>query len=184
MALVVECGKSSGGASLESWGDGLAGNYSRRLWCWQYMWVPHRQLKGTRKQGQREKKWIVLTQLWWIYPEFLQSGNLQHMAVPRLRIKLELYVLAYTMATTMQDLSQVCDLHSNIGSLTHWARPAIEPASSWILVRFISVEPQWELRVFFFSQHSCGHGINILWLCTVFSMNCMGYDEYQNVVSM
>ena len=39
--------------------------------------------------------------------------------------------------------------HSNAGSLTHWARPGIEPASSWMLVRFVSTEPQWELRGFF-----------------------------------
>ena len=28
--------------------------------------------------------------------------------------------------------------HSNAGSLTHWARPGMEPASSWILVGFIN----------------------------------------------
>ena len=33
----------------------------------------------------------------------------------------------------------------NSGSLTHWARPEIEPESSWILVRFVSAVPQWEL---------------------------------------
>ena len=31
------------------------------------------------------------------------------------------------------------------GSLTHWARPGIEPATSWLLVGFISNVPQWEL---------------------------------------
>ena len=36
---------------------------------------------------------------------------------------------------------------SNAGSLTHWARPGIEPASSWMLVRFFSGEPWWELQV-------------------------------------
>ena len=35
--------------------------------------------------------------------------------------------------------------HANAGSLIHWARPGIEPMSSWILVRFISAEPRWEL---------------------------------------
>ena len=35
--------------------------------------------------------------------------------------------------------------HSNAGSLTHWARPGIEPASLWILVWFNSAEPQQEL---------------------------------------
>ena len=33
----------------------------------------------------------------------------------------------------------------NAGSLTHWARPGIKPAASWILVRFVSTAPQWEL---------------------------------------
>ena len=31
-------------------------------------------------------------------------------------------------------------------SLTHWARPGIEPVSSWMLVRFVSTAPQWELQ--------------------------------------
>ena len=35
------------------------------------------------------------------------------MKVPRLGVKLELQLLAYTTATTMQDLSCICDLHHN-----------------------------------------------------------------------
>ena len=35
--------------------------------------------------------------------------------------------------------------HGNAGSLTHGARPGIELVSSWILVRLITTEPQWEL---------------------------------------
>ena len=35
--------------------------------------------------------------------------------------------------------------HGNPGSLTHWARPGIEPASLRIPVRFVTTEPQWEL---------------------------------------
>ena len=34
--------------------------------------------------------------------------------------------------------------HSNMESLTHWARPGIKPVSSWILVRFVTTEPQQE----------------------------------------
>ena len=30
--------------------------------------------------------------------------------------------------------------------LTHWVRPGIEPAPSWILVRFVTVQPQQELH--------------------------------------
>ena len=35
--------------------------------------------------------------------------------------------------------------HGNTGSLTHRARPGIKPASSWMLVRFVSAEPRQEL---------------------------------------
>ena len=35
--------------------------------------------------------------------------------------------------------------HGNAGSLTHSAKPEIEPASSWILVGFVSAVPQQEL---------------------------------------
>ena len=45
--------------------------------------------------------------------------------------------------------------HSNDGSPTHWSRPRIEPASSWILVRFVSAVPQWEL-LHVFVLFSCG----------------------------
>ena len=53
----------------------------------------------------------------------------RHMEVPRLRVKSELQLPAYITA------------HSNAGSLTQWARPEIKPASSWMLVRFISAVP-------------------------------------------
>ena len=38
--------------------------------------------------------------------------------------------------------------HSNAGSLTHWVEPGIEPAFSWLLIRFVTAEPQGELKVF------------------------------------
>ena len=56
------------------------------------------------------------------------------MEVPRLRVELELQLPAYTTA------------HGNAGSLTHGARPGIEPVSSWMLVRFVSTEPRQELH--------------------------------------
>ena len=37
--------------------------------------------------------------------------------------------------------------HHNAGCLTHCMRPGIEPTCSWILVRFVSTEPQWELPI-------------------------------------
>ena len=58
---------------------------------------------------------------------------LQHMEVPRLGIELELQLPAYTTA------------HGNTGSLIHWARLEIESTSSWILVGFVTTEPQQEV---------------------------------------
>ena len=49
--------------------------------------------------------------------------------------------------------------HSNTRSLTHWVMPGIEPASSWMLVRFVSTEPQRELHINFWGEIS-------LWLYT------------------
>ena len=68
----------------------------------------------------------------------------QHMEVPRLGVKSELQLPAYTTATATQDPIQVCDLcHS---SWQHWIlnSPSKARVSSWILVGFITAKPQWE----------------------------------------
>ena len=73
------------------------------------------------------------------------------MEVPRLRVKLELQPMACTTATAMQDPSCVCDpYHSSWQRqiLNPLSRLGMEPVSSWILVRFISAEPRWELLFF------------------------------------
>ena len=65
---------------------------------------------------------------------FLFLGlHLQHVEVPKLGAESELSPPAYTTVP------------SNTRSLTHWARPGIEPASSWLLVSFVSTEPWGEL---------------------------------------
>ena len=74
----------------------------------------------------------------------------RHMEIPRLGVESELQPLAYPTATVTSDLSHVCAVtsttaHGNTRSLTHWVRPGTEPASSWMLVRFVSIEPRWEL---------------------------------------
>ena len=56
------------------------------------------------------------------------------MEVPRLGVKSELQLSAYTIA------------HSKARSLTHWVRPGIEPASSWMLVGFVTTEPRQEFQ--------------------------------------
>ena len=44
--------------------------------------------------------------------------------------------------------------HGNAKSLTYWVRPGIKPASSWLLVRFISTEPWWGLCGFILIENN------------------------------
>ena len=63
------------------------------------------------------------------------------MEVPRLRVELELQLLAYTTATATGDPSHNCHLHHSSRQcwvLNHRGRPGIETVSSWILVRFVN----------------------------------------------
>uniref|UniRef100_A0A8D0WGU2 von Willebrand factor A domain-containing protein 8 n=1 Tax=Sus scrofa TaxID=9823 RepID=A0A8D0WGU2_PIG len=70
----------------------------------------------------------------YFFPSFFLLGlHPWHMEVPRLGVELDLQLPACTTA------------HSNAGSLTHWVRPGMEAVSSWMLVRFVSAEPQREL---------------------------------------
>ena len=118
------------------------------------LWLNIRKLILVR----RAPKWMRLP-LWWIQQNsstfqglffflfFFLGPHPWHMEVPRLEIELELQLPDYATATW--NLSLVCDLHHsscNAGSLTHWAGPGIGPKSSWILVGFITSEPQQELH--------------------------------------
>ena len=72
----------------------------------------------------------------------------------RLGVEWELLPPAYTMAPVTPNPSYVCNLnqannHSNAKSFNP-LRPGIKPESSWILVRFVTTEPQWELPTLFF----------------------------------
>ena len=79
----------------------------------------------------------------------------RHMEVPRPGVRSRLQWPAYCTATVTQDPSRVWDLrHSSRQGqiLNPWARPGIEPATSWFLVRFLSTVPQQE------HQRSCLKG--------------------------
>ena len=74
---------------------------------------------------------------------------LRHMEVPRLRVTLELLLPVYTTAIAMQDPTLICNLHHSsrqCQSLIHSARSGIKPATSWLLVGFVSSAPQWKLQ--------------------------------------
>ena len=76
------------------------------------------------------------------------------MEVPRLGVESELQLPAYATARAMQDPSCICDLHHSSWQcwiLNPLSMPRVKPASSWILVLFISAEPLWELPNFYFN---------------------------------
>ena len=71
-----------------------------------------------------------------------------HMEVPRLGVKSELQLVAYATAIAMPDPSHICNLHHSSWQrrlLNPPSKAGIEPASSWILVGFVTTEPQREL---------------------------------------
>ena len=77
--------------------------------------------------------------------------HLRHMEVPRLGVESELQLVAYATATAT----------TRPGPLTPCARPGIEPASAWILVRFVSTEPQQEFLFFFlFRAEPMAYGLS------------------------
>ena len=59
--------------------------------------------------------------------------HLKHREVLRLGVEWELQLLAYTTG------------HGNVGSVTHWSRPGIEPTTSQFQVKLIYTVPRWEL---------------------------------------
>ena len=68
--------------------------------------------------SRTDQDWGIL----FIYLFILQL-HLQHMEVPRLGVKSELQLLAYTTVTATPDPSRICDLHcssDNTRSLTEW----------------------------------------------------------------
>ena len=76
---------------------------------------------------------------------FLFLGpHLRHVEVPRLGVESELQLPASAKATASQDPSHVCDLQHSSQQL-QIPDPGIKPASSWILVGFVSAAPQQEL---------------------------------------
>ena len=71
----------------------------------------------------------------------------RHMEVSRLGVELELQLLAYATVTATQDPSHTCDLHHSSRQcqiVNPLSRTVIKPASSWILVGFVT-ESQREL---------------------------------------
>ena len=102
-----------------------------------YICQKHHRKFWRRVRVSRNKKFISL----FIFCFFGGGPHLQHMEVPRLGVELEPQLLAYTTVTALWAPNHVCDLHHGswqCQSLTHWARPGIQPASLWMLIRFVN----------------------------------------------
>ena len=130
----------------------------------------------------RYYKYISTSYYFLIFLVFL-GLHYRHMEVPRLRGQIgavaaclhhshsRIWAMSVTYTTT----------HSNTGSLTHLARPGIERASSWMLVRFISIEPRWELLILFYDWIniplygrntfcSCIHRLGDIWVVYILGL--------------
>ena len=79
-----------------------------------------------RKTNQMLWKHIIKTKFFFVF----LGPHPWHMEVPRLRVKLELKLPAYTTATATQDLSHVCDLHHS--SQHRWIINPLIKARNWI----------------------------------------------------
>ena len=76
---------------------------------------------------------------------------LRHMEVLRIRIKieLELQLLAYTTVLVLPDTSHIYDLHHTQHQILNpLSKASYQIVILWILLRFITIELQWELPLF------------------------------------
>ena len=79
---------------------------------------------------------------------FFLGPHLRHMEFPRLTAEsgYSCWPTPQTQQYGIRATSATYTIaHCNARSLTHWAGPGIKPASSWMLVRFVTTEPPWEL---------------------------------------
>ena len=100
--------------------------------------------------------WSLPPGFFFFFFAFLGS-NPQCMGGPRLVVKPELQLPAYTAVTATWEPSRICDLHHN--SRQRWIPDPLSKARDWThnpmntrpMFRFVSTEPRWELHL----QDSC-----------------------------
>ena len=93
------------------------------------------------------KKEIMLAPTLLFFFAFFLRLYPRYVEVPRLGVESELQLPCWPTPQPQQCWIWAASVthttaHGNSGSLTHWARSGVEPASSWILVGFISSAPQ------------------------------------------
>ena len=103
-------------------------------------------------------KWFHLIYSLYLFFFFsrLLGLNLWHMEVPRLGVGLDIQLHhSRNSVGSGVHLRTTPQLMGNAGSLTHWMRPGIETASSWIPVGFVSTAPQREPQFYFILLTVC-----------------------------
>ena len=80
----------------------------------------------------------------WLFT-FSRAAPVWHTEVPRLGVELNLSCSRWPMPEPQPQQHRIeamsatyTTAHSNARSLTHWARPGIEPATWWFLVGFVN----------------------------------------------
>ena len=107
------------------------------LWGWQapyrdvYLSVPHFPWKSVLRFFAPATKPILLS---FLFPGLQSHWSYSCQPIPQPQ-QCRIHTTSVTYTIT----------HGNTRSLTHWARPGIEPVSSWMLVGFITAEPQQQL---------------------------------------
>lgn len=108
----------------------------------------------------KERGGAICPTVFFLFFVFCMLGpHLQHMESPRLGVESERQLLAYGLGHSHSNWAAstvYTTTHGKVGSLTHWVMPG-KPVSLWILVKFISFVPQWELltEAFFYFVFSC-----------------------------
>ena len=118
-----------------------------------FKWPHPRHMEVPRLRIESEAQLWPMPQPWQCQILFFFFGlfraTLMAYGCPQVRGWIRAELPAYTTATAMQDLSCIWYLYHSSQHrwiLTHWARPGIKPASSWILIGFVTTtEPQLEL---------------------------------------
>ena len=107
------------------------------LWDVNWSSLKKKRTKRTPCSNTLQKHWIKPSQ--GDFSFCFLGPHPWHMELPRLGVKSELHLPAYTTQCQIQATSATyTTAHGNTGPLTHWVRPGIESTTSWFLAGFIN----------------------------------------------
>ena len=89
--------------------------------------------------------YLIITFLFFIF-RAAPMGYRGSQATGRIRVVAAGLCHSHSNTGSESCLRPTPQLRATLDTLTHRARPRIEPVSSWMLVRFIFTEPQWEFH--------------------------------------